>query len=80
MNGVLSGGAMSAQLGRVVTREVRLQGITLGHGDGMAARVRAIEQHGLRPLVDRVFAFDELKAAMAHLQSSAHFGTIVIRH
>ena len=78
--GVLSGGAMSAPLGLVVTRQVRLQGITVGHRDGMEAMVRAIAQHGLKPVIDKVFAFAELKEAMAHLKSGAHFGKICIQH
>jgi len=80
MIGVLSGGAMNAPLGLVVTRQVRLQGITVGHRDGMEAMVRAVGQHGLKPVVDRVFAFEQLKEAMAHLKSGAHFGKICIRH
>ena len=80
MIGVLSGGAMSAPLGLVVTRQVRLQGITVGHRDGMEAMVRAISQHGLKPVIDKVFAFGELKEAMAHLKSGAHFGKICIQH
>ena len=80
MIGVLSGGAMTAPLGLVVTRQVRLQGITVGHRDGMEAMVRAIGQHRLEPVIDRVFKFEELKQAMAHLQSGAHFGKVCIRH
>jgi len=80
MIGVLSGGTLSAQLGRVVTRQVRLQGITVGHRDGFEAMLRAIEQHGLRPVIDRVFEFEELKQALAYLQSGLHFGKICIRH
>ncbi len=80
MIGVLSGGTLSAQLGRVVTRQVRLQGITVGHRDGFEAMMRAIGQHGLRPVIDRVFAFEELKQALKYLQSGLHFGKICIRH
>lgn len=80
MIGVLSGGAMSAPLGLVVTRQVRLQGITVGHRDGMEAMVRAVSQHGVKPVIDRVFAFGELKEAMAHLKSGAHFGKICLQH
>ena len=80
MIGVLSGGTMSAQLGLVVTRQVRLQGITVGHRDGFEAMVRAFEQHQLKPVLDKVFAFEELKEAMAFLKSGAHFGKICIRH
>jgi NADPH:quinone reductase-like Zn-dependent oxidoreductase len=80
MIGVLSGAALSAPLGHVVTRQVRLQGITVGHRDGFEAMVRAIEQHRLRPVIDRVFRFEELKEALAYLKSGAHFGKICIRH
>jgi NADPH:quinone reductase-like Zn-dependent oxidoreductase len=80
MIGVLSGGTLSAPLGLVVTRQVRLQGITVGHRDGFEAMMRAIAQHRLKPVVDRVFAFEELKEAMAYLKSGAHFGKVCIRH
>lgn len=80
MIGVLSGGALAAPLGLVVTRQVRLQGITVGHRDGFEAMMRAVEQHRLTPVVDRVFAFEQLKDALAYLKSGAHFGKIVIRH
>jgi NADPH:quinone reductase-like Zn-dependent oxidoreductase len=77
---VLSGGTMSASLGLVVTRQVRLQGITVGSRDGFEAMLRAIGQHRLEPVVDRVFAFEQLKDAMAHLKAGAHFGKVCIRH
>ncbi len=80
MIGVLSGSALSAPLGHVVTRQVRLQGITVGHRDGFEAMMRAIDQHRLRPVIDRVFAFEQLKDALAYLKSGAHFGKICIRH
>lgn len=80
MIGVLSGGMLSASLGLVVTRQVRLQGITVGHRDGFEAMMRAVSQHALRPVIDRVFAFDELKEAMLHLKGGSHFGKLCIRH
>jgi NADPH:quinone reductase-like Zn-dependent oxidoreductase len=80
MIGVLSGGRIDASLGLIVTRQVRLQGITVGSRDGFEAMARAIGQHRLEPVVDRVFAFEALKEAMACLKSGAHFGKICIRH
>jgi NADPH:quinone reductase-like Zn-dependent oxidoreductase len=80
MIGVLSGSTLSAPLGLVVTRQVRLQGITVGSRDGFEAMMRALEQHRVVPVVDRVFAFDELKEALEHLRSGSHFGKICIRH
>jgi len=80
MIGVLSGGMLSAPLGLVVTRQVRLQGITVGNRDGFEAMLAAIGQHRLVPVTDRVFAFEELKEAMAWLKSGAHFGKVCVRH
>jgi len=79
MIGVLSGGKMSASLGQVVTRHVRLQGITVGNRDDFEAMSRAMAQHRLVPVIDRAFAFDELLQALEHLRSGRHFGKIAIR-
>jgi NADPH:quinone reductase-like Zn-dependent oxidoreductase len=39
---------------------------------------RAIATSGLRPVIDKVFAFHEAPAAYRHLQSAGHFGKVVI--
>jgi NADPH:quinone reductase-like Zn-dependent oxidoreductase len=80
MIGVLAGGTMDARLGLVVTRHVRLQGITVGNRDDFEAMARAVGQHQLRPVVDRVFAFEELPQALDYLASGQHFGKVCIRH
>ena len=71
---------LSAPLGLVVTRQVRLQGITVGNRDGFEEMLRAIDQHKLKPVTDRLFPFDQLKEAMAYLKSGVHFGKICIKH
>jgi NADPH:quinone reductase-like Zn-dependent oxidoreductase len=80
MIGVLSGSALSTPLGLIVTRQVRLQGVTVGHRDGFEAMLRMIEQHRVEPVIDRVFAFGELKEAMTYLKSGAQFGKICVSH
>ncbi|MFZ5463369.1 MAG: zinc-dependent alcohol dehydrogenase family protein [Pseudomonadota bacterium] len=78
--GVLSGGNLNLKLGPVVTRQVRLQGITVGSRDGFEAMARAIGQHRLEPVIDRVFPFEALREALDYLASGAHFGKICLRH
>ncbi|MCW5632545.1 MAG: NAD(P)-dependent alcohol dehydrogenase [Rubrivivax sp.] len=80
MIGVLSGGQLAAPLGLVVTRQVRLQGVTVGSRDGFEAMLRAVGQHRVQPVVDRTFAFEELKEALAYLKSGRQFGKICLRH
>ena len=40
---------------------------------------RAIALHRLRPVVDRVFPFAEVREALRYLESGAHFGKVVLR-
>lgn len=80
MIGVLSGGVMDTRLGPIVTRHIRMQGITVGSRDDFEAMARAIALHGLRPAIDRVFPFEELRAALDYLARGQHFGKICIAH
>ncbi|MCK9986552.1 MAG: hypothetical protein AzoDbin1_03024 [Azoarcus sp.] len=80
MIGVLGGSVMDAPLGLVVTRHVRLQGITVGSREDFLAMSRAVAHSGMRPVVDRAFAFEQLREAMQYLASGRHFGKICIRH
>lgn len=77
--GVVSGQSMALPLGPIFTRRVRLQGIRVGTPAEFDSMLRAVEQHRLQPVVDRAFAFDELRAALDYLASGAHFGKICLR-
>ena len=77
--GVLSGPEAELNLPLVVTRNVRLQGITVGSREGFETMLRAMTRHGTRPIVDTVFPFDEAPAAFRHLKSGGHFGKVCIR-
>jgi NADPH:quinone reductase-like Zn-dependent oxidoreductase len=37
-----------------------------------------ITAHGIKPVIDKSFAFEEAQAAYDHLASGKHFGKIVI--
>jgi NADPH:quinone reductase-like Zn-dependent oxidoreductase len=77
--GVLSGVELQASLGPIVTRQVRLQGITVGHRDGFEAMLRTMDLHQVRPLLGATFGFDDLKAALQHLRSGDGVGKTLIR-
>jgi NADPH:quinone reductase-like Zn-dependent oxidoreductase len=77
--GVLAGKVADLDLTMVLMTQVRVQGVFVGHRAGFLAMTRAIAQHGLRPRIDRVFRFDEARAAFEHLASGAHQGKVCIR-
>ncbi len=79
MIGVLAGGTMNAPLGQVVTRHIRLQGITVGNRDDFRAMVTAMEGGKVHPVVDKTFAFEDLHEAFAYMQAGKHMGKIAIK-
>ena len=56
----------------------RLRGIFVGSAAMANALNAAIDANGIKPVVDRVFPFDEAKAAYAYHDSPALFGKTVI--
>ena len=51
----------------------------VGSRADLEAMTRAMEKHALRPVVDRVFAFEELDAAYQYFAARTGFGKVVIR-
>jgi NADPH:quinone reductase-like Zn-dependent oxidoreductase len=62
----------------ILMKNIRVQGIYVGSRAMFEDMNRAIALHQLRPVVDRTFKFDEVGAALRHMESAAHFGKICI--
>jgi NADPH:quinone reductase-like Zn-dependent oxidoreductase len=76
--GVLAGPA-EINLTRMLMMNIRAQGIVVGHRAAFEEMNRALALHGVHPVIDRVFAFDEAPAAFAHLAGAGHLGKVCIR-
>lgn len=76
--GVLAGNAEPLNVLSVLMNEVRMQGVFVGPRASLEAMCNAFSANAIRPVVDRVFPFEEAPAAMAHMRSGAHFGKVVI--
>ncbi|MGZ3410625.1 MAG: zinc-dependent alcohol dehydrogenase family protein [Xanthobacteraceae bacterium] len=78
MIGVLSGAAdLNPML--IMGKRANVQGISVGSTQMFEAMNRAISAGGMKPVIDKVFSFDDTPAAFKHLQSAQHFGKIVIK-
>jgi NADPH:quinone reductase-like Zn-dependent oxidoreductase len=76
--GVLAGGGQfDPRL--MMLKAARLQGIFVGSREMFEEMNRAIALAGMRPVMDRIFGFEELPAALGYLESGAHFGKIGVR-
>ena len=79
MIGNLSGPATELNPGLIMARRANIQGISVGSTQMFEAMNRAITANRIKPVIDKVFGFDEAQAAYKHMASGAHFGKIVIR-
>lgn len=77
--GNLSGNATEVNLVLILMQNLRIQGVLVGSRDTFEAMNRAIALHQLRPVIDRVFPFDEARQAFEYMASGSHFGKICIK-
>jgi NADPH:quinone reductase-like Zn-dependent oxidoreductase len=76
-----AGGADPLNLTSVLMRQVRVQGVLVGHRAGYERMLRAFTLAALRPVIDSTYPVtdaDAARAAFAHLASGAHLGKIAL--
>ena len=76
--GALSGGGNEVSPLPILMKSIRLQGIFVGSREMFESMNRAITAHNIRPVIDRVFPFEEAREAMKYVESGAHSGKVVI--
>jgi len=59
---------------------VTLRGIAVGSRAQFIAMNRAIAVNRLKPVIDRVFSFDDTRAAYQYYEEQPHFGKVIISH
>jgi NADPH:quinone reductase-like Zn-dependent oxidoreductase len=79
MIGNLGGAATELNPGLIMGRRANVQGISVGSTQMFEALNRALAANAIKPVIDKVFGFDEAIAAYKHMAAGAHFGKIVIR-
>jgi NADPH:quinone reductase-like Zn-dependent oxidoreductase len=56
----------------------RMVGIFVGSRTMLEDLMRFAEAVALKPVVDRVFTFDQAREAYRHMESGSHFGKVII--
>jgi NADPH:quinone reductase-like Zn-dependent oxidoreductase len=79
--GILSGATAiePSVLTPILHKQIHIQGIYVGSRAMFEEMNAAITKAKLRPVIDRVFSFDQAREAFQHMQSASHFGKIVIQ-
>ncbi len=76
--GVVAGAGSGFNPAVLIGNAAKLQGVFVGSRDMFEGMCRAIEQHRIRPVVDKVFPFTEVRAAFEAMRGGEHFGKIVL--
>lgn len=76
--GVLAGGESSLSLYPILMQGVKVQGVIVGSRSDFERMNRAIEYNKIKPVVDKVYGFDEVPEALHYLQTGKHFGKVVV--
>ncbi|MEQ8277555.1 MAG: NAD(P)-dependent alcohol dehydrogenase [Deltaproteobacteria bacterium] len=76
--GVLSGVKSDLNVVPILMNNIRLQGVHVGSRTEFEAMNRAIEQQNLKPVVDRIFPFEDAPRAFRYVEEAKHFGKVCI--
>ena len=76
--GVLSGHEGDTSPHGLMLKSARLQGVFVGNRAMFEGMNRAIAINGVKPVVDRIFPFDEARQAFELMAAGGHFGKIAI--
>ena len=76
--GVLSGSKESLLIPAVMSTNARLQGVSVGSREMFEAMTRAMDHQRIEPVIDKVFPWQDARAALEAMQRGEHFGKIVL--
>jgi NADPH:quinone reductase-like Zn-dependent oxidoreductase len=76
--GVLTGAAGEVPTALAMSKNVTIQGITVGTIQEQEEMIAAIDANGLKPVIDSTYPLDQIAAAFAHQISQKHFGKICL--
>lgn len=77
--GLIAGLSAPINTYQFVIKNVRLHGIETGSREMFEEMNRFIEDHQLKPVIDKTFSFTEVSKALKYLESGSHSGKISIR-
>ena len=77
--GFVGGAEGSLNPMQVLMKGASLRGILVGNRELFRELLESIAHNKIRPVVDKVFPFEQAKEAFKYLESGAHFGKVVIK-
>jgi NADPH:quinone reductase-like Zn-dependent oxidoreductase len=76
--GILTGISEQLNILPIVGRSIRVQGINVGSAAMLKEMSRAIAINGIKPVINRVFRFEQSRDALKYMETKQHMGKLVI--
>jgi len=78
--GILSGARASSSLSLlpILMRQLRVQGVIVGHREGLLRMLKAFELHQIKPLISNSFRLEDAREAFELLASATHIGKVTV--
>ena len=77
--GILTGAAGQITPTSIMRKSLTVRGIYVGHRQMFAEMNTAIATHGICPVIDQTFGFEDARDAYHAMRAAGHFGKLVIR-
>ncbi|MFL6351878.1 MAG: NAD(P)-dependent alcohol dehydrogenase [Bryobacteraceae bacterium] len=77
--GALTGADPTVSPVPILMNTIRVQGVYVGSRAMFERMNRAIELHSLKPVVDTVFNWTEIREALHYMETQQHFGKVCLR-
>ncbi len=73
------GGMVLRRFGQIIMRDLTIKGIVVGSRRMMVDVVKAMDEKGVRPVIDRVYEFEQANEALEYFSNTGKIGKVVIR-
>lgn len=78
--GVLSGFSQQIAMPTLFGKNLRMIGLSVGSREMFEQMVAAIDEAGMRPVIDKTFSFAEVPDALRCMKGAGHFGKICVAY
>lgn len=79
MVGVIAGTSGIINTGTVMMKAARIQGVETGSTEMYTKMLAAFDLHKIKPVINKIFSFDETLDAFSYLKKGQHMGKVCIK-
>ena len=76
--GILGGVSAKVNVPMIFSKQLQVHGVAVGSAAMQDSMVRAVENGGIKPVIDANYDLSEIAAAFSYQASAKHFGKITL--